>query len=498
MNLSSAWIPHTACPDGEWKPDEVASEQEMQKMRVLRAHAVVAALVLSVTIVGAQTQITPPKNKYSPKDDVKLGRDAAAQVEQQLPILRDDNVTSYVSDIGQRLVAAIPPELQHPEFHYTFKVVNVKEINAFALPGGPMYVNRGMIEAAKTEGEVAGVVAHELSHVALRHGTAQATKATPYEVGTIAGAILGAIVGGNAGTLIAQGTQFGLGTAFLRFSREFEKQADIEGSQIMARAGYDPREMANMFKTIEQQGGSGGPQWLSDHPNPGDRYSYISKEAQSLHVENARHDSAAFQSVQARLHQMSPAPSTEEATKNAGNRRAPSGSTSGRITANVERPSSRYASYDEGNLFRISVPSNWRELPGNNSVTFAPEGGYGATNQQSVFTHGVEAGVMRNESHDLQTATNELVQSLAQSNPRMRRGGSERGTMGGRSGLRTLLSNQNEATGRTERIALYTTLLDDATLFYLIGVAPDDEYSAYDPVFNRVAGSLQFVRQQTR
>ena len=469
-------------------------------MRVPRVQAAIVAVVLSATIAGAQTKITPPKNKYSPQDDVKLGREAAAQVEQQLPLLRDDNVTSYVSDIGQRLVAAIPAELRHPEFQYTFKVVNVKEINAFALPGGPMYVNRGMIEAAKTEGEIAGVVAHELSHVALRHGTAQATKATPYEVGTIAGAILGAIVGGNAGTLIAQGTQFGLGTAFLRYSREYEKQADIEGSQIMARAGYDPRDMANMFRTIEQQGGSGGPQWLSDHPNPGNRYSYITKEAELLHVENARRDSSAFQSVQARLRQMSPAPSTEQAMKNGGNRRGTSvPADGGRISTNVERPSSRYSSYNEGNLFRISVPSNWRELPGNNSVTFAPEGGYGAVNQQSVFTHGVEAGVMRNESHNLQTASEELVQELSQSNPSMRRdGGWDRGTMGGRGGLRTMLSNQNDVTGRRERIALYTTLLDDGTLFYLIGVAPDNEYGTYDDVFDKVAGSLQFAQMRNR
>lgn len=471
-------------------------------MRVLRVQAIVTAVVLSVSLVGAQTKITPPKNKYSPQDDVKLGREAAAQVEQQLPLLRDDNVTSYVSDIGQRLVAAIPAELQHPEFRYTFKVVNVKEINAFALPGGPMFVNRGMLEAAKTEGEVAGVIAHELSHVALRHGTAQETKATPYEVGTIAGAILGAIVGGNAGTLIAQGTQFGLGTAFLRFSREFEKQADIEGSQIMARAGYDPRDMANMFKTIEQQGGGGGPQWLSDHPNPGNRYNYIVQEAQSLHVVNARRDTGAFQSVQARLRQMSPAPSTEEATRNASNRRGTGNGTptsTGRISTNVERPSSRFTSYNEGNLFRISVPSNWRELPGNNSVTFAPEGGYGAVNQQSVFTHGIEAGLTRNESHDLQTATQELVQELAQSNQRMRsQGGYDRGTIGGRSGLRTTLSNQNDVTGKTERIALYTTLLDDGTLFYLIGVAPDNEYGAYDDVFDKVVRSLQFAQTRNR
>ena len=464
-------------------------------MRAPRTQAAILAVVLSATIASAQTKVTPPKNKYDPQEDVKLGREAAAEVEKQLPLLRDDNVTSYVSDIGQRLAAVIPAELQHPEFRYTFKVVNVKEINAFALPGGPMYVNRGMIEAAKNEGEVAGVIAHELSHVALRHGTAQATKATPYEIGTIAGAILGAIVGGNAGTLIAQGTQFGLGTAFLRYSREYEKQADLEGSQIMARAGYDPRDMANMFKTIEQQGGSGGPQWMSDHPNPGNRYAYITKEAESLRVVNARHDSSAFQNVQGRLRQMSPAPSTKEATRNAGNTRgggAPSNG--GRISTNVERPSSRYSSYNEGNLFRISVPSNWRELPANNSVTFAPEGGYGAVNQQSVFTHGVEAGVARNESRDLRSASEELVQDLAQSNPRMRRdGGWDRGTVGGRQGLRTMLTNQNDVTGRPERIALYTTTLNDGTLFYLIGVAPEQEFGVYDDVFDRIAGSLQFA-----
>ena len=467
-------------------------------MRVLRCQIIAAVVMVSVSVVSAQTKITAPKNKYSPQQDVQLGREASAQVEQQLPLLRDDNVTSYVSDIGRRLVSSIPAELQHPEFNYTFKVVNVKEINAFALPGGPMYVNRGMIEAAKSEGEVAGVVAHELSHVALRHGTAQATKATKYEIGTIAGAVIGAIVGGQAGNVIAQGTQFGLGTAFLRFSREYERQADIEGSQIMARAGYDPRDMANMFKTIEKQGGAGGPQWLSDHPNPGDRYAYILKEAQSLHVENAARDTGAFQSVQARLRQMSPAPSTEDATRNAGRTTggSPTGTAgAGRISSNVERPSSRYTSYTEGNLFRVSVPSNWRELAGNNSVTFSPDGGYGAANQQSVFTHGVELGLTRNETHDLQTATNELVQSLTQSNPRMgRNSGYDRGTIGGRQGLRTVLSNQNEVTGRPERVALYTTLLDDGTLFYMIGVAPDNEFSSYDQVFNRVAGSLQFVR----
>lgn len=465
-------------------------------MQVSRFPVIAAMAVLSVHLASAQTTITAPKNKYTPQQDVQLGQEAAAQVEQELPILRDDAITSYVNDIGQRLVQSIPASQQHPEFRYTFKVVNVREINAFALPGGPMYVNRGMLEAAKTEGEVAGVVAHELSHVALRHGTAQATKATKYQIGTIAGAVLGAIVGGRTGNIIAQGTQFGLGTAFLRFSREYEKQADIDGSQIMARAGYDPRDMANMFKTIEAQGGSGGPQWLSDHPNPGDRYAYITKEAQSLRVQNPVGNTRAFQDVQARLKQMSPAPTTEQATKNAKAGGGPVGAGGAPpSTGRIPPPASGYKSYSVGNVFKLSVPSNWRELPGNNSVTFAPEGAYGTVGQQSVFTHGVEAGIARNETHDLKTATDELIQSLAQSNQRLgQQSGYSRATLGGREGLVTTLSNVSEATGGPERIALFTTQMQDGTLFYLIGVSPANDFGQYEPVFRRVASSLQFAR----
>jgi hypothetical protein len=314
-------------------------------------------------------------------------------------------------------------------------------------------------------------------------------------MGTIAGAVIGAIVGGRTGNVIAQGTQFGLGTAFLRFSREYEKQADILGSQNMARAGYDPVDMANMFKTIQERGGPGGPQWLSDHPDPGNRYNYILQEAKSLRVSNAAANTSAFESVKARLRQLPPAPSTEEATRNASNR-GPSGrSTDASINGNVPRPASSYKNYSEGNIFRVSVPSNWRELPGNSSVTFAPDGAYGTVGQTSVFTHGVEAGVARNELHDLQTATDELVQSLAQSNPRLSRGsGYARAAIGNREGLRTILSNVSDATGRPERIELFTTTLQDGTLFYLIGVAPDAEFDAYEPVFRRVAGSVQLTR----
>jgi hypothetical protein len=151
--------------------------------------------------------------------------------------------------------------------------------------------------------------------------------------------------------------------------------------------------------------------------------------------------------------------------------------------------------YNEGNLFRISVPANWREMGSNNTVTFAPDGAYGTVGGQSVFTHGIEAGVARNESHDLNTATDELIQSLQQGNPRLSRpSGYDRGTIGGRPGLRTVLSNVSDATGGQEVIEVYTTQLGDGSLFYTLGVAPREEYNAYSNIFRNVVRSIQFAR----
>ena len=282
--------------------------------RSIRYRASVASalmLTLALGSASAQTKITPDKNKFSPQQDVQLGQEAAAEVRKEMPMVNDNRVDDYVEGIGRRLVAEIPSELRQPAFRYSFDVVNQKEINAFALPGGPMFLNRGMIEAAKTEGEVAGVMAHELSHVILRHGTAQATKAQKFQIGAVAGQILGAIVGGTAGSVIAQGSQFGLGTYFLKYSREYESEADLLGARLMAGAGYDPRQMANMFKTIEAQG-SQGPEFLSDHPNPGNRYEAINREAAALRVDGSAGSQAEFNDIQGRLRSMSPAPKARQ------------------------------------------------------------------------------------------------------------------------------------------------------------------------------------------
>ena len=207
---------------------------------VLPSRFVIAAVALvATTVLSAQTVITLPKNKYTPEQDVEIGMKAAAEVRKQYPVIKDGEIATYLTRLGERLVAVAPAELNQPVYRYSFTPVNVKEINAFALPGGPMFVNRGMFEAAAGEGEVVGVMAHELSHVLLRHGTANASKAqNPWlQLGQIAGAVGGAVVGGGAGAAIAQGSELGLGTLMLRYSRDFEKQADLLGAQLMAKAG---------------------------------------------------------------------------------------------------------------------------------------------------------------------------------------------------------------------------------------------------------------------
>lgn len=458
---------------------------------------VLTLAIFSTPLTGlAQTKISLHSNKYKPQDDVKVGQEAAVQAERQYPILRDSNVTQYVEDVGQRLVDAIPPEFQHAEFRYSFKVVNASDINAFALPGGPMYVNRGMITAARNEGEMAGVMAHELSHVALRHGTAQATKAQKYSILAGIGAIAGSVLGGPAvGQVAAQS----VGVYFLKFSREYEKEADLLGAQIMARAGYDPMDLANMFRTIEQQGGGGGPQFLSDHPSPGNRYNYIQQEARSLQVSrNPIKITRAFQDVQARLRGMPRARSYSEiAQANQNGQGNGDYSESGGVygggggyTSRVPAPSTQTRSVSLGNVLSLNVPNNWRQMSDQSSVTFSPEGAYGTDG----ITHGVMVGLVQPQSRQLQTAADEYVRALLseQSNSYLRRsGGFQRNNIDGSEALYTTLTGTSPITRRAETVVVTTTLLSNGNLLYFISVVPQSDSYTYGRTFASMLNSIR-------
>jgi len=233
------------------------------------------------------------------------------------------------------------------------------------------------------------------------------------------------------------------------------------------------------------------PEWLSDHPNPGNRYEYISQEAQALRVADPIRDTRGFEQAQARLKQMSPAPTTAEVARNAENRPRGTSGTADTL-GRVQPPSSRFVTYRAGTLMQISVPDNWRQLPGSRSVTFAPQGAFATSGGQSVFTHGVEAGEAPAAGRDLQSATEGLIASLAQANPGLRRlSDAQSGTVGDTPGLRVALSNTSDATGQPERLAIYTALLHDGHLFYAVAVAPQDEFNRYDATFSKVISSLR-------
>lgn len=458
--------------------------------RNFAAFVMVWTMLLTPLALVAQTQIKAPKNKYKVQDDVKLGRDYSQQVEREFPILRDAESTRYLEGVGQRLVDNIPAEFRQPAFQYSFKIVNARDINAFALPGGPMYVNRGMIEAAKTEGEMAGVMAHEIAHVALRHATAQATEqSNPLKQILGIGAILGgAIIGGQTGAALGQT----LYNTFLvyPYSREYETQADILGAQILARAGYDPHDLANMFRTIEKESGGSGPEFLSTHPSPSNRYENINREANQLDVSrNPIKLTRGFERIQAQMKRLPPAKSMKEIDednkRNNGGGRTP---TTGRYESRVEYPSSRTRSYSPANWLQISVPENWQSFPTESEVWYAPEGAYG----DQGITRGALIGTYKTQSRNLGDATNEYVRGILQSNNYLRQsGGYTRTTISGRTAFSTVLSGTSPVTGRTEVATVYTTGLSDGQLFYVVTVAPQNEASNYNYAFRNMIRSIR-------
>jgi len=460
-----------------------------------RAAALLMLWTLPIGSLLAQTVVKQPKNRYTPEQDVQIGREAVDQIRQQYPIIKDERISRYLTMLGDRLVAAAPADLKNPVYEYSFTPVNLKEINAFALPGGPMFVHRGMFTAAASEGEVVGVMAHELSHVLLRHGTANASKAqNPWlQLGQLAGQIGGAIAGGSAGAAIAQGADFGLGTLLMKYSRDYEKQADLLGAQIMARAGYDPRALAHMFETIEQEtksSGGGGPQWMNSHPNPGNRTLYINKEAEALTIAGAA-DDRDFAPIKTAFASM-PAPLTlaelaKRKTAPAGNM-AESVGTPGQP---VPHPSAEYRSVSGGKVFQAEVPSNWTSISTSNAIRFVPENGFGQLNGQTVFSHGIEFGIAQAGTRDLREATTRWLKAVAQNNPELRLAGDQQDLkISQRSAIGTLLVNPSPLGGQ-ERIGLYTTFLSDGTLFYYLTIVPEKEAAAFQEAFTHVGESIR-------
>jgi hypothetical protein len=466
-----------------------------------------------------------PGNAHMSREKQRaLGLEAAAQVYQTMPVLPDNSPeTKYIRQLGQKLVATIPPEHSWP---FDFHVIAQKDINAFALPGGPMFVNIGTITAAANEAELAGVMAHEMSHVYMQHSAKQASKAqTTGLLAGIAEAALGATVGGTVGQLGEMGIQMGAQGLTLKYSRSDEAQADAVGAIILYKAGYNPQALANFFKTLETEGGQTPPQWLSDHPNPGNREQAIEKEIRSWPPENYASNSPEFQKVRqhaigvkaytgqeiaqgaksgqwAAMNKKNGAtftPAGANALNSSASAAAP-GSSPEATVVSLESvlPSPRMLTVDLGPL-KIEYPENWQVVKPKKqgqSVAIAPRDG--------ITANGVGYGVVLNgvappngEHTSIDDITRQLVQDMEQNETLQQVGNAKPISVAGVEGRSVILHSVSPfpaANGQRqkERDWLVTVPQRDGSVIFMIFVAPHAEFDRFKPTYEAMLVSVKF------
>ena len=455
----------------------------------------------------------PGKPGMSREDQHALGLQAAAEVYKQMPVLPDSSPeTQYIRQLGQKLVATIPPENSWP---FEFHVVAQKEINAFALPGGPMFVNIGTITAAANEAELAGVMGHEMAHVYMQHSAKQAGKAQWTQgLAGLASGVLGATTGGMVGQLAQYGIQFGAQGLMLKYSRSDESQADAVGTMILYKAGYNPQAMANFFKTLESGSGGAPPQLLSDHPNPGNREKAIEKEIVSWPAKNYAGDSVAFQKVRQHASGVKAysgeeiaagAKSGQWAAMNQKNGAAFNSPAGGAVTAKAPAsavslqsvlPSQQMVATDLG-LMKMARPNNWSvTMPQQQGdyVTIAPKAG--------VTPNGVGYGVLINaakaggQGMSLDEITTQLVQDMQKTAGVKPVSSPQKigiNGMQGRSVMMQSVSPFSSANGeQAERDWLVALPQSNDLVIFFVFVAPQSEFARFQPTYEAMLKSVHF------
>lgn len=487
-----------------------------------RLHALVIICVFSVSQVLAQSspQLPDPGNApMSREQQIQLGFQAASEVYKQMPVLPDDSPeTQYVRSVGKRLEATIPQQYNWP---FEFHVIPQKEINAFALPGGPMFVNIGAITAAANEAELAGVMAHEMAHVYMQHSAKQMQKNAVPSIIAGLGQVLGSMIGGVGGAIASVGGQLGGGLLSMKYSRADESQADAVGAIIMYRAGYNPKALASFFERLASDTGSGGPQFLSDHPNPGNREEAILNEVNNWPSKRYVTNTTAFTQAQRQAKSIKSYNAQEIADgaksgrwvsvnrQNGAVFKAPpgvnvqqtsaqQGEPAGPVSSSDVAPSSRMVNENLG-PFSISHPSNWEVIPPQqqgNSVTIAPRAG--------VNGNGVGYGVVingvrpQNGAGDLDQITSQLIQQMQQGGGDLQQVGSVQPiTVAGIRGRSVNMESTSPFTTadgqpQKERDWMVTLPQQDGSVMYFVFVAPKSEFSRFKPTFDNMLRSLQF------
>jgi len=457
--------------------------------------AVAIALLFSLSQPAAFANVDPKKgrvtsnptsdNSYTIEQEVDYGRKAIPEIEKDLPLLPVDHPTSkYIDKLGHKLADKAPGY----KFPYTFRVVKQKEINAFALPGGPIYVNIGAIQAG-SEAELAGVMGHEIAHVVMRHSTRQASRQAKASIPlAILSGVLGASVGGWAGSLAQMGISIGAGGVFTKYSRDAETEADMVGAQIIYDAGYNPNAMVTFFQKLkEQQGKGGGPSFLASHPDPGDRAKNVASILSRFPVKQyASGDSAEFTAAKNALSSIS----TEAVGPAESSAAEP---VLRRLSSKDWATNDKFTDYDHG-AFRVSYPAGW-VLKGdrNTSLTIYPEGG--ASNESVAYGTILSGFTPRRGGNDLSEGTRQLVVSMQDTNPSLRQASNPVNISVNRRPGRSLEMVGESAVRENgkplqERIRLVTLKGKGGVVLYMVFVAPNPDFDALRPVFDRIMGSF--------
>jgi Zn-dependent protease with chaperone function len=443
----------------------------------------------------------PDPGLAAPKDQqIQLGQKAVAEVYKQMPMLSDSSeVTRYVQSLGRKLDSVIPPQWNWP---YQFHVVQQKDINAFALPGGPIFVNLGTILAADNEAELAGVLAHEMSHVYMQHSVKGMRKqGTTQAAGQILGGILGAVLGGAAGALANMGAQLGAGVLSMKYSRADEAQADAVGAIIMYKAGYNPIRLAQFFQKLETQDRAGGPQFLSDHPNPGNRVQAVQNEVKNWPSRRYTDTSSQFAQVKQaasrvraysgqEIQQMAKSGQIRNADMPQG---APATGPVGEASSSQVMPSGSFQNFQ--GPFTMDYPSNWQPAQDQQtgSVVLAPPAGI----SQTGIAYGAMVSPFQPQgANSLEDATQQLIASLQQQNPGLRVAGNPQTIrVNGITGRSVDLIGQSPLAGSNgqplqERDWLVTLPGSNGGLLYLVFIAPEKDFSHLRPTFEHMLRSF--------
>ena len=463
--------------------------------RILLAIALTIPLSLYSQKTPKQADVRVQSTSLTRDQELQIGKQFAGEVEREMEVIHNTEIEQWLNQIGQSL-AKTPQANAYP---YYFKLVNDDSINAFALPGGPMYVHTGLLKAADSEGEVAGVLAHEMSHVALRHGAAQITKQQRY-------GMLFQVIGAAAGTLtqdqngqcgmlcqITQaGTSLGENSVLMKFSRGYEHDADLNGARMMAAAGYNPILLPQFFeKLVATQGTAAEPRglslWMASHPSTGNRIQYVSDDIKFYPARNYSAATGSFPKVK-RLLASIPPPKPQ-----------PGKLIQAKTGANPRTSLPSGLKDYPANGFAIGYPEAWQvgqSEPGS-SLYIIPQGGIakgqnGGTELLSgamIDYYVPQAGV---SALRLDASTREFLDSLQKADTNLKAEKPQPFQVGGKAALKTKLTTKTSLQQEPDQVVYLYTVARDAGLWYLVLATQPSRMNELDATFRQMVSTIQF------